>query len=63
MTIDGVTFVQAWAKKKTEAQFVKEFVPHTHIYPNLKGDERVEKLKEVYRKLVPPKTPDDRTAP
>lgn len=53
MKIDGVDFNHAWAKEKTEAQFVDEFKGHEHIFPEAK--DKVAKLKAAHALLI--KTP------
>lgn len=52
MNIDGIFYNQEWAKKKTESEFVKEFIDTEHIYPDADKKEKEKLLKAAYKELT-----------
>ena len=50
MKIDNTDFNQGWAKTKTEAQFVAEFIHMDHVFPE--AADKTQKLKDAYRMLT-----------
>lgn len=54
MNIDGIGFNQAWAKKKSEDDFVLEFIGMDHIWPELSADEKEAALRSAHKQLNAP---------
>lgn len=51
MTIDELGFNADWAKGKTKAQFVEEFVGMDHVYANYTKADKATALESAWKKL------------
>lgn len=51
MKVDGISFNDEWVKTKSEDEFVKEFWPMKHIYPD--APDREAKLRAAYKEHKP----------
>lgn len=48
---DVYGFNQEWAKTKSKADFVAEFMGHEHIFPEMKAADKTARLEQVWKTL------------